>query len=1075
MQQLKSFLSFFDPTTSKYDRSWGAFDRELTFEQQLITISLTALATFFSLPILCLGGLATFRALVNHFSPLDSNNLPDTPMGNAAKKTEKKSREVFDKMTEEEFVEKALLFFENPEKKNKLEKILRSLYEKYGSPETLLTAFKHGTKKERGEALSCALMLHESFNTAHEFEKLMIFAVAIKNGSRVERFEKLKPFCEGLMKTSDIQYIDRCLNKFSTDEEKEILDAFSFISSQFDLAVDRVKCFEVVKTNITAGQRVSVIRDNQDLLKFVSNSYDLSKVLPNLTQDTLSSKEHILSLADKLCIGDEAGFTLDKIIRCVKGVPSELHEQLLKNVERCLEGINGEDLYPVIQILDSVLRLEASERVDVVGVAMSHIHSKMVPYERRLILSALLDVDAQSRHLIEDAELQKMIKVKKQIIEFIGKISSSANKPEIFAAINQIPENQREILFAQIAPALEKIETAEAFAELIDGAKMIAPQHRASVIESYKGAFDSTFTWKKLVKKAFGTPEILNDSKEYLRVLLENETDESVGRNIAQKIWNNLHVFRVSEQGNDELFTVLMGIVPVEEGHVSNCYRVYGMHLKRDKEVTTPDVLTPAETVGGKRVRMDQKFFEKMVREKKEITYGDLPEKINMETLKGLFSAFENRLDRLSTKEREKAWTVGVSGCMISAAHQNWNPKENDIRDSYQFTKSIFLGSAYIKDMLERTGEPSKQVSMGYLHLFAIIKFIKDSSIEINPETGLSNQEESLLKMLSSIQNCGTGKSEGFAEFYSSLPTYARFYGRAQAEKKADKAKVYLAMVMQSVLAKYLEGFSSMAYELTQRHYDDEQWMHSRKYLKNLIAKRIGLEWDIAFDAYPGCIDENLRNRSLENVLQIFYKHITPKKFLDDVFRVVQNDIVPNMDEIEKVDKNLKAAQKKLDKKLKEGELPELLKEENELSKDSRKLKTELLRANAKVKQLQNSDTNDNNHDSELKHAKQVYDGLKAKETELKKKQRSNDQTLENEKRKLGIPKLEEKVEKIGNKLEELYKDINKEIVGQFVGLFSDSEENGLWSPIDSYGDKSILSPKGVTLALIEAGYFARV
>lgn len=1082
MQQLNHFLSYFDPTTNKYEDSWTAFDTELTFQQQLMTITLTAIATIVSLPILGLGGLAAFRALVNHYTPLNPDDLPNTPMGTTAKKTQKKSEEILHEMTEHEFIEKALPCFDYTEDSDKfeLEGTLIYLFKKYGSPATLLTAFKEGTKKERREALECSLKLHDSFNSAHEFKRLMRFAASIKSG-RLENFDKLRPFCEGLKKTSDIQHIDRKLKELPPEEEEEILDAFSYISTQFDNAVDRAECLVAIKANIESGQRVEVIRENLDLLQFVSKSFYLVKVLKNLSELPPESREHVLSLAEKLSTKDDGGLTIDKIIRCVTGTPTEMHQQLLNNIEKCLEGITGESILPVIQILDQVLRLDAKERVSVVGVAMTHITSKMAPYERRLILSALLDVDSDSRSMIDDTELQEMIKVKKQVIQFFGRLSSSVNKQEIFAEINRIPENQREAFFADLAPVLDKIESAEAFKELINGVKMIAPQYRAIVIEGFTSRFDSTFKWKNLVQFAFERApqkdEILSASKSYLRLLLENETDEAVARDIAQKIWDNRHTFGIHDEGGDELFAVLMAIVPIAEGHASSSYGVFRSHLKRDKEVKTPSIITPPGTIGGLRVRMDQPFFEKMIRENNRVTFGDLTETINLETLEGLFSAFEKRIAGLEQRQRNKAWTVGVSGCMVSNASLTTNPTESGIRSSYQNIKSTFMGSVYIRDMLKRKGDPSQQVPTGYLHLYAIVKFIKDSSLEINPRTGLSDQEEVLLKMLSSVQHCGTGKSEGCAEFYSTLPTHARFHGAAKGESRADKAKEYLAAVAQSVLAKYLEEEGPMSRELTGVRRDG-QWVHSRKYLKNLIAKRIGLQWDIAFDAYPGCINGTLQSKSLEDVLRIFYKHVTPEKFLHDIIVRVNNDIVPNDDEIQELEERLRIAQRQLDLKQAKGKMPALLQEEKELIGSRQQLFLAFHQTAQKLRALRESD--EKVGELEMRGAEQAKSSADMKWAEWQANALRNKEELTTEKARLGIPEIEKQIEAIELELDPLLEEVDQKIVNQLVALLSESSREEIrgeecWTPVASCGYKNTITPTGMANALIEAGYFAQV
>ncbi|CCB91152.1 putative uncharacterized protein [Waddlia chondrophila 2032/99] len=1041
MQQVKNFFSYFNPTTDKYEGAWEAFDSALTFGQQLQVITLTALAALVSLPILGLGGLAAFRALVNHYVPYTADDLPDSFNGNTAGKVHDIGLNAFNPMGQAQFVENAKRLFNvastfdalfDPE----LDTILEELFDKYKNGPILLTALKVGNPSERLEILKDAQKLDGSMDAAQEFLQLMKFVSEIK-AKRETAVPRLERFGEGISKAAELKSLHRALESIPVEEEEELLNAASIIFKNFKTALERINCLQVIRNHISIGKRADAIAYHQKVLSTITSPTILADVLPLIQEQTKENLRAVEELVLLLSNPEDDGTVLLKCLRCIEGVSDDVSISLLENIYKCLDGLAGENLKPVLQILHHISGLTVERRTDVVAVALTHIRSSMHPTERRLIMSALCDLNDPAE--VNKDELPDLIKTKKIIMEFFGKISNALDKQEMMKEIQRIPENQRESLFSTISPVLPQVASVGQFKELITGIKMIAPQHRNSVIASLSGKLSDPFDWLTIVRQALQDTQIKADSKQYLIELLRVETDQEIALDIANKIWDNRNVFGVVDgDDGDELFILLLGIVPIADGHARSPYTLYGRLLKMDKEISTPEVLKPTRDLQGVRVKMNQPHFEKMVRETKRVTFEELDSSVTFEFLEKLFSSFETRLSRLSSEERNKVWTSGVANCVVV----NGAITAGNVKNAYELLRHTFMGTGgYVNQILKIKGADHQVVPTGYLHVYAVIKYVAACSIEIQSGSGLSSQEETLLRMLSSIQNCATGKSEGFAAFYNQLPHEYRKFGAAAASTPAEKAKAYLGDVVQKVIGSYLDhtSINRMAKELIGAS-DDGQYVHTSKYLKNLIAKRVGMPWDISFDAYPGCINDTLFNRPLQDVLKIFYKHVTPEDFVNKVYKEMLEEIVPNRDEIKRIDEKLRQAKSALEKKMEEGNLPELRKSVNELNRQLSKVRIE-------------------------RNVEEV--------TRLTKELEEVRTKLKNEEERLGVASLKEKVELIEEEFEGPHKKVKTELTTQFMQLLSEKNLDGCFCSIDDTEMVYAITEKGVVLALIEAGYLA--
>lgn len=159
------------------------------------------------------------------------------------------------------------------------------------------------------------------------------------------------------------------------------------------------------------------------------------------------------------------------------------------------------------------------------------------------------------------------------------------------------------------------------------------------------------------------------------------------------------------------------------------------------------------------------------------------------------------------------------------------------------------------------------------------------ASIEALPnvkENGalFSPRELAFLSMLTSIQNCTTGKSEGIHSYYLNvLPESFRYTPQEQPSSDVDPAhvrsKVFVTKILAEEIEKMFSGQNALAYELTGVPVTQEiaQAAHQALYLKNLIGQSVGLRNTIEYDPSTQVLYASLLSHSKLKVLQAFYRH----------------------------------------------------------------------------------------------------------------------------------------------------------------------------------------------------------
>ena len=71
--------------------------------------------------------------------------------------------------------------------------------------------------------------------------------------------------------------------------------------------------------------------------------------------------------------------------------------------------------------------------------------------------------------------------------------------------------------------------------------------------------------------------------------------------------------------------------------------------------------------------------------------------------------------------------------------------------------------------------------------------------------------------------------------------------------------------------------------ELTEEPDDVQEVPHQAIYLKNIIGPVIGLLHEVLFDRHTGMLYDALVKKSREEVLEIFFRHMTPQVLVKEL------------------------------------------------------------------------------------------------------------------------------------------------------------------------------------------------
>jgi hypothetical protein len=583
----------------------------------------------------------------------------------------------------------------------------------------------------------------------------------------------------------------------------------------------------------------------------------------------------------------------EKIQNVINNIPPEQTAQVLDAAAPFIADIaNG---YDRARILNEIKDIPHEQRAQVLNLVAPYVTDIANRFDRVRILNAIKNIPPEIlavavpfiKDIAEGCDRASILKEIKDIppeilaeaAPFIKDIAEGYGRAGILKEVKDIPPEQIKQVLNLAAPYIIDTKVGYERANILSSSIYFPPQR----INDF---FQTIFDLQLLGEREIGKGEIIQ------KVLLTNlslqepthiylfeklqSPDLLKTHELAEFIWNNKENFLLYEEHLLAQEALQKLILTKATHEPKNPYTIY-KKLQEEQKLETPLFEMPIEEIAGKKVSFDLEAAKHRAAQKQVITFGDLPQGIKYTVLQDLFEPLEKRLanEDSSVKERaEKAIEEMTSG-------------------SFGNLRNNFAKDPYLQSLLAATGKSSNPAPLGVAHFLAILKYILDQSNVVKEGEFFSPQEEMLLKMSASIQNCSTGKSEGIAIAYNMLPPEYRYGTMAANLPGKERGLLYLDSLIQNVLNSLMTNEAMLKEMIGENRV--EQLSHQAYFLKNRIGPRIGLEPTLKFDPHTDTLYDNLINKDLAGTLEVFFKHFK----IQDLIKQLQIRFVQDKESVE--------------------------------------------------------------------------------------------------------------------------------------------------------------------------------
>ncbi len=352
-------------------------------------------------------------------------------------------------------------------------------------------------------------------------------------------------------------------------------------------------------------------------------------------------------------------------------------------------------------------------------------------------------------------------------------------------------------------------------------------------------------------------PDDVEDVHQFLLKELDETRDGLRARYLSQGLKEHLEDFQINADSvlGQKIYEVF---VVSDPANLKNPYAVYGK-LKQWEKQAMPEVRPSTERIRSEYYHLDPVT----IAEQKPVAIkrSELPSAVTREAFEGLWTSMETRLNRLGEAERAESLRY------ITEA----------INESFTAIKQDSLNNPYLQGLFQIPEDLDSPVHQDTAYLYAIIRYAMSLSDHLEPGRLLSEREEYLIRVFSSIQGCPAGRSGGIVSVYNCLPMTSRYPSHMGADLQSHReARAFLLGVLAHSVGNIAES-SGPLMQAWSGERSPAQLSHYSMYIKNSIARFVGMEHVVEFDIYTGLLPDVLVNKSLQELLQIFYRHYKPR------------------------------------------------------------------------------------------------------------------------------------------------------------------------------------------------------
>lgn len=490
--------------------------------------------------------------------------------------------------------------------------------------------------------------------------------------------------------------------------------------------------------------------------------------------------------------------------------------------------------------------IPANQRINIIHHAAPFLVSTPHRSEKRAILNLFSSFpQGQIKHAITTA------------MPYLTSSSNGLLKATIVFSIHRLPQEHKNpsnigkliALYDEIAPF------PVLFAAIDRLLRITPPEECLDFIETLIQRVDDTpRTPSVLLSKAY--EHVSRQLQKHL-----NAANFKVAQYIADNIFNQQRLLLLHEDHPLLQSAIHILILTADPAHHKNPFTVY--KRLQDEAKTVKEIALAYEVIGGVPVALKPETFTQNA-VSLNVTFDQLPKGISPQFLITQFQALKARIDSLEAAKREEVLT---------------QIQENHATSFSDLYNNIVLGSFTTMKV-----EPKDVVSADFAKYMAISKYLYDQSNETAENALLSAQEELLLTISTSIRGCSKGKKEGSTLYYNNLPAEYKYHSQENANTPdVEKALEYVQRSIQDTLNSLFSSDNAMMKELTGESGAIQQLAHSSTFIKNRIGPRVGFAHELTFDPHTHTLYDSLVEKSLEDTLNIFYKHATPSRFIQEL------------------------------------------------------------------------------------------------------------------------------------------------------------------------------------------------
>jgi hypothetical protein len=732
--------------------------------------------------------------------------------------------------------------------------------------------------------------------------------------------ELITSFIEGMMNNYEILEIFNSIQKLPKEQSLSIIEASLPFIKDVKKGDQRANILHTIAA-FPQEQRASIPElmlplieygkaYRRDLLDF------LRKLLP---QQRAYGTELLLSLFEEI----KSNATRRSLIVNLGSIPEGQGVSILELVLPFIKTIQDES--QKVNFLGAIIEFPSEHRVSHIKLVISLFQEmikrgqntkmynfiiKTLPLEQRassIPLLASLFQEIKDSDQTRDIWLMIQLLPEEErvaslplIVSLFKDVLDREQREMIQFAIESLPEEERVAIIQLTLPWIKNLTDGFQYADLLSAIQTFLPEQRASHIElvvsvfkditeknqrqailysirifpskELGNVFETLLNFKDKLSMQSGSeliqgifqrhPSLQESSYTYLFGQLQLINSDDSQQEWAEFIWNNKETLLLAEEHAlaQEALHQLLLTAPLADP--KNPYTIY-KNLQAESLIPTPNFKLSSEEVVGQKLAFNLQALEEKIKQRRKITFGQLPQEISFNFIQQLFHALNQRLQHVdqSTREETLRYIENITGTSFHSLQTN------------------FASDPYLNFLLAAKGMATNPAPKDVTRFLAIMKYVYDQSNDLKEGTLLSAREETLLQLSNSIQNCQAGKSEGIDLAYNRLPNAYRYENEQVTTTQEEKALQYLDTLAQKLLSECLTS-EALLKELTEAPGRVEQLSHQVLFLKNRIGPRVGLQHQLKFDAHTHVLYDSLRQRDLAQTLEIFFTHFKIQNFI---------------------------------------------------------------------------------------------------------------------------------------------------------------------------------------------------